>query len=443
MRNEAERENINLVKSFVDSFANESRYAKSVEYIESEDDEKNHYLEAILDCGGYYATITYKSRGSSEGRLYLNIAFWGCDYRFTIYDIFNLFDINDFNLYEFDNCIEPKRINNSLDKLTYIIENYSLDIRNANTSRNISRLIKNRRDDMEAIYYDNISQEEYLNGDYGYVARFLKMPRQKAVSSLSSRVDKGDLTIYEKRLLKYLSNGDNYYDDRGTKGKNFKTARLIVYIPLIALSVVICIVGYFLIKELKFGENAVLIYPNGYNSFIPDYIEYIIFSMFFLSFGLFRIIGRPLVYLLCSDDEKEIAKAKYSDGKGALAVIKKMGIPIALLILSLGLLYYSTADCIGFNEKEIVVKAVDSFTESYDSITVYQVEEWFDASSETSHNSSEEYYYIIEHSNEFYEVPIMSTYSTEGEKFTNQLKAHNIEIHSVMRLENIPNIGTK
>lgn len=443
MNNKAQRQNINLVKSYIDAFVNESRYVKAVEYIESEDDEKNYYLEAVLDCGGYYATITYKSRGLKQGKLYFNIAFSGCDYRFTIYDIFNLFDISDFNVYEFDNCIEEKSINKSLDKLTYIIENYSADIRNANTNKNISRLIKNRRKDMEAIYYDNIYEEEYINGEYDYVARFVKMPRDKAVSNLSSRVNKGDLTIYEKRFLKYLSSSDNYYDSQSNKGRDFKTARLMVYIPVIAFSFVACIVGYFLIKELIFGANAVLTFPNGYTSrgFIPDFIFSIFLSILALSFGLIRIIGRPLVYLLCSADEREIAKAKYSDGKGPLAVIKKISLPVILLALAFGLLCFSNSDCIGFNEKEIVVPGRYGFSESYDNITVYQVEEWFNSYAGVYYDSSEEYYYIIEHNNEFYEVPIMSKYSSEGKEFTDQLKEHNIEIHSVKRIENIPNIN--
>lgn len=442
MNNEEQRKNINLVKSYIDAFIGESRNAKAVEYIESEDDENNHYLEAVLDCAGYYATITYKSWGLKQGKLYFNIAFGGCDYRFTIYDIFNLFDIDDFNVYEFDNCIEEKRINKSLDKLTYIIENYSPDIRNANTNRSISKLINNRRRDMEAIYYDNISKEEYLNGEYDYVARFVKMPRDKAISNLSSRVDKGDLTLYEKRFLKYLSSSDNYYGNEKAKGKDFKTARLIVYIPIFVIAAVICIVGYFVIKELIFGANATIVFTEGYNSrgFIPEFVYNIILSALALYFAMIRIIGRPLVYLLCSADEKEIAKAKYDDGKGALGIVKKIVFPIVALALAVMSLYLSNADCIGFNENEIIVSYADRFTESYDNITVYQVQEWFNEFG-SHYDSSEDYYYIIEHNNEFYEVPIMKTDSIEGKAFTEQLKKHNIEIHSVRYVNEIPNIS--
>lgn len=347
-----------------------------------------------------------------------------------------MFDINDFNVYEFDNCIETKRINKSLDKLTYIIETYSPDIKNANTNKNISKLMKNRRNDMDIIYYDNASKEEYINGDYAYVKKFTKMNKNKAVSNLSGRVDKGRLTIYEKRLLKYLSDGNNYYDSKNTKGKDFKTARLIICVPIIIFAVIICIVGYFLTKDCIFGTKAILVYPNGYTTkgFIPNYIYSILLSFSASSFALIRIIGRPLVYLLCSDDEREIAKVKYSDGKGVFAVIKKIVLPIILLVLAVISLYYSNENCIGFNENEIVVREPNGFTESYDNITVYRVQSRLGIYGEYC-SSPEEYYYIIEHNNKFYDVPTMSTESSEGKAFTTQLNKHGITIHNVKQVK--------
>lgn len=39
MSNEVQRQNINIAKSYIDTFVTQSRYAKTAEYIESKDDE--------------------------------------------------------------------------------------------------------------------------------------------------------------------------------------------------------------------------------------------------------------------------------------------------------------------------------------------------------------------------------------------------------------------
>lgn len=439
MNSKAERKNIDLVKSYIDTYIQNSRYAKTVKYIESDDDEKDHYLEAIMDCTDYYATITYKCFGTKTGEMYLNIAFSGCDYRFTIYDIFNLFDIKDFDLYFFDNCIEEKRINKSLDKLTSAVENYSSDIKNA--GKNISRLIKNRRKDMETIFYENISEEEYYNGDFDYVTKFLKMPRQKALSNLSSRLKDSSLTIYEKRYLKYLNESVTYSGDEKSKGNDFKTARIMVYIPLFLFSVVVCVAGYFILREILFGKNAVVVYVNGLinHGFTPDFVYSIIISVLFVFLGLIRTIGRPIVCFLCSAEEKEIAKAKFSDGKWFLSLLKKIGIPIASFAVASVMLYTVFYDCVGFNDTEMTVPYSDGFSAKYEDIKVYQVENWFNDTGD-HFDSSDGYYYIVDYKTDLYDIPIMYKDTVEGDTFTKMLRDHNVQVESVKYVHDIPDI---
>lgn len=426
-----------LVRELIDSYLLQSRYARSVEYIESDDKDDNHYLEAVMNCGGYYATITYQTFHFTEGKLKLTIAFSGCDYRFTIYDIFNLFNINDFGIYEFDSCIEEKRITKSINALTELIEKYSVDIRNANTNSNVSKLMKNRKADMQAMYYDNISKDDYINGEFDYVKRFAKMPKAKAVSNLSSRVDKGDLTIYEKRLLKYLNDG-NELDVTASKGLDFKKARLIVYASIIFISAVIGAVGYVAISNIMFGSNVVKVDPNGYFSkgLIPDNLQFVLIGIAALSFGLIRVIGRPVIKLLCSDEEKEIAKTKFNTGIGIGGFINKFVVPPVAIIIAVAMIWSSNATYVGFTENEIIIPR--EFSESYENLTVFHPR-LISTDNGAVYSSNEECIYIIEHSDGFYQTAEMDTGSYEEQKFTNQLLEHNVKIVEVEQIKNIPN----
>lgn len=434
MKNNIQSKNIELVKILIDSYLLNSRYAKSVEYIESDDSEQRHYLEAVLDCGGYFATITYESVGYTHGKLYMTLAFSTTDYRFRLYDIFNLFNIKDFNCYDFDDCIEDKRITKSVEALENAIEKYSVDIRKANTGSNLARLMKNRKKDMQAMYYDNISNDEYINGEFEYVSRFTKMPREKAISNLSSRVDKGDLTIYERRLLKYLNDG-NKLESQSTRGCDFKTARISVYSVIAAASIVVGIIVYFVWQGIIFGGDVYKTYPSGLNNrgLIPDFVYSIVISIIAFYAFMVRLIGRPIVKRITF--EKDIARAKFNDKKGVLAVIS--------LFLAVAMSYLANTDCVGFTDSSIIVPEPYGFAEKYEDVTVYRLSYVSDDVGQ-AFDDSDKAAYIIEYGDGlFYEVALMNVGELEEKDFTNQLKKHRIKIVKVKTEDDIPNYSAK
>lgn len=424
-----EQDNINIIKKYLDSFVVSSRYARSVNYVQSDDSQSNNYLEAIFDCGGYYATITYKTFSYTDGELCMHISFSGCDYRFAVYDVFNLFDIQDFNVYDFQNCIEENGIIKSLQSLTEVIEKYSVDFKNANTNRNISTLIKNRKNDMKSMYYDNVQSDDYINGDYSYVLKYSKLSSKKLLSKLSSKSQSGELTLYEKRLLQYLSYSSEKLDEnKKSKGFDFKKAMLIVYIPFGIIAVVIAIAAYFVVKDYTFGANAVTVFFD--DDLIPDYLWSIVISILCAFAFLKLIIGETLIIALCSDDEKDVARAKFNQKNNVKSKIfkaVKAVIVLAIFVASI----MSTTNAVAFGDSQFIAKYDESFVVDYDDMKVYQVQKWYDDFGKY-YSDEEESYYVIEYGdNKFYDVPIMNVDKRSAKTFDKQLKAHNIEVVSV------------
>ena len=426
-----EQINFDIVKDYINSYISQSRYAKSVEFLQSDDEEENNYLEAIINCGGYYATITYKTWSFGEGNIYMNICFSGCDYRFTIYDIFNLYNIEDFNIYDFDNCIEKKSITDALDRLTALIEKYSVDIRNADNNRSISNLMKNRKHDIEALFHGNAEESDLVNGDFSYVTKYHRMSKDKAISKLKAKSNR--LTVYEKRLLDYLSRGNEIEASTGCEFKKLKT---IVYTAIWLISVIAVGAIYFLVKTAVFGNHCITVhFDNG--DILPDYIFNLLISWVGLAIFLIYSAGRPLIVYLCSKEQKDIARAKFNFTGNIKNRLITIITPLIALVVSAAMMYLTTSG-IGFNDKQLVVNYGDSFTANYSEITVYQVEVWVNDNGGISY-SDDEYYYIVKYGQDkLYDVPIMFVDSHNGKTFTEQLEKHNVEIIKVKSPNSIP-----
>ena len=435
MKNDTQVKNVELIKRLVGEYVNNSRYARFIEFVESDDAERNSYFEIIFDCGGYFATVTYKYFAHTEGEIYLTIAFNGCHYRFTLYDIFNLLDINDFNLYSFKNCIEEKGITKAFDAVTSVIEKYTIDIRKCNTPANIAKLMKNRVHDVDVLCSYDADDDDYINGNFDYVRKYSKLSKQKAIDLLNSKKNCGSITIYESRLLNYLNLGNDI--QLKTKGIEFKKARTIVYSAISPFAIAFGIALYFFIERYLFGDNIVKTYPSGLYDrfFLPDYILNIILSILSLFFALVRIIGRPIVKKITF--EKEIARAKFEEKNGFRGIIAKVLVPVISLALAIVVSFAANSDCVVFGEDSIIVPPPNGFSEKYDNINVYLLDHFSDDSNGQVCFSTDSTAYIIEHNGKFYAVPIMNTGEIEERQFTAQLKEHNITVTKVNTAKDI------
>lgn len=429
MKNDTQIKNVELIKRLVGEYVNNSRYARFIEFVESDDSEKNSYLEVIFDCGGYFATLTYKYFAHTEGNIYLTIAFNGCRYRFTLYDIFNLLDIDDFNLYSFNNCIEEKGIAKAFDAVNSAIEKYTVDIRKCNTPANIAKLMKNRVHDVDVLCSYDADDDDYINGNFDYVRKYSKLSKQKAIDLLNSKKNCGNITIYESRLLNYLNLGNDIQSK--TKGLEFKKARVIVYSAISPFAIAFGIALYFFIEWYLFGDNIEKTYPSGLYDrfFLPDYILNIILSILLIFFALVRFLGRPIVKKITF--EKEIARTKFEEKSGFRGIIGKVFVPVISLVLAIVVSFVANTDCVVFGEDSIIVPPPNGFSEKYDNINVYLLDHFSDDSNGQVYFSTDSTAYIIEHNGKFYDVPIMNTGEIEERQFTAQLKEHNITVTKV------------
>ena len=246
--------------------------------------------------------------------------------------------------------------------------------------------------------------------------------------------------------------------------KGFNGNRVKVYIPLFIASMILSLIIYFVFRQMIFGNNAVLVHPRGLvasKGIIPDFILFIVIGTMLLFLAMTRIVGRPIVLKLCNNSEKEIAGEVFGNNSGAKVVLKNIGVSLIAIIFSLYFLIYANSDCIGFNDSSVSVAfpygvnifsdelnnlkpkhrftAYLSQTQCYEKIKVYSVQVWSSDSGEI-HTNDDEYYYIIDFADGFYEVPVMSKDSSEGKIFAELLGENKIEVIEVEHKENIPNI---
>jgi hypothetical protein len=137
-----------------------------------------------------------------------------------------------------------------------------------------------------------------------------------------------------------------------------------------------------------------------------------------------------LIIALCSDDEKDVARAKFNQKNNVKSKIfkaVKAVIVLAIFVASI----MSTTNAVAFGDSQFIAKYDESFVVDYDDMKVYQVQKWYDDFGKY-YSDEEESYYVIEYGdNKFYDVPIMNVDKRSAKTFDKQLKAHNIEVVSV------------
>lgn len=428
-----EEKNINLIKDIISTNVRISSRIRDYEF--SYPTENEQYFEVILRFDSFYATISYELTVDNMGKMTMFICFAGCEYRFSIYEIFNLFDIDDFKVYEFPYCINSDRINNALSQLFGALDIYYNDISKATSNKCTNRLIKTRRRDMDIRFKGYPEEDDYINGEFNYASFYHRIPRERAIANLEGLEEENRITKYEKRLLEYLKLGYDVCDEKSAGfGTSYKMARVYMYCINAIIALVTMLILYPLLKERIFGANA----------YVFNFDESA-FTMVLNSFGIGGIalfvglntgIGKLFTYLICASFDKDVAKAKLGLNNNA----RDIGINLAKAIVPLlvcGVMLYSYSLNMSLTDTHFVVSKSDDIVIAFEDMEVYQPEHW----TENSNISyADDYYklYIKYGEDKYYVMPEASIDDKGTSHFVETLKDKGVEIHYVDTTKDIP-----
>lgn len=427
-----QEKNINLIKSVVESKVQIMSRIKDFEF--SYPTDTDQYFEAILRFDSFYATISYELNGSNDGKITMFLCFDGCEYRFSIYEIFNLFDIDDFNIYEFDYCINSERINNALSKLFCGLDIYHNDISKANTNKCTNKLIKSRQRDMQIRFKGYAEKENLVDGEFNYVSFYHKIPRDRAIANLESLEAENKLTKYEQRLLKYLNQGFDVYDAKSSFGTSYKMARFYMYGINAILALAAMLILYPFVKESAFGSNA----------YVFNFDESP-FTMVLNSFGIGGValfvglntgIGKVFSYLICAPYERDVARAKLGLNRNTRDIgINLVKVVVPLLVC--GVMLYSYTLNMSLTDTQFVADNSENIVIDFEDMEVYQPEHW------TEHNNTsyaDDYYklFIKYGDDQYYVMPEASVDDNSTQHFVKTLKEKGVKINFVDTVNDIP-----
>lgn len=251
-KTDADIQIIEKIKECINRYSSASNLIRNVEFEELADKDSLRF-SCKIDFGDFEETVVYYSAMlMTEHMIDAEFVYKNSSYIYTFYDIFNLFDIDDFNLYyarDMLSCDDVEKIINDIFNATEKYFNY---IEKAGTSKYLPKLIKNYETDMTAVMGGNDWEGEeiydpfILPFNHPYFSVYDGRITLKLHKKLQKRNSKGELElIYEKRLLKYLEKGlKNERKEVTNKAdflKLYKRKTVLIYFLIFLISLAVCI----------------------------------------------------------------------------------------------------------------------------------------------------------------------------------------------------------
>ena len=262
---------INCIKDYLNQYYTKSNLIKNIEFSENSMGDFLCFI-AKLDYGSFTQLIEYRpSTQFKQNFIDVNFCFKKSKNIYTFYDIFNLFDIDDFNLYYYEGVLSVGDMENALNEILNATDEYFHYFVKAQTPEYFPQLEKNYEADLSNAYgrygIDDWKEEEEetwfppMNHPLNTFADGQITP--KMIEELKELdAEDGLATIYERRLLKYLeSNPDftrkNLFDKEGFQ-KLYKKAFLKAYGLLCLISIAFAFALTFIVHAAIFRDAIIL-----------------------------------------------------------------------------------------------------------------------------------------------------------------------------------------
>lgn len=384
--------NISKIRNCVNRFSAKVNFVTRVAYEEQEDDDCMRFT-VKLDCGSFEERIVYYPNSLlSNSGVDVEFSFENSDYVYTFYDIFNLFDIDDFNLYYYEDLANPEEINNAVKNIFDATEKYLYYINKAQTDEYLPLLEKNYETDMNTVTGDDSWKNEGkdllllpLNHPvYSYADGEITPKLHKKLQKENA---KGDLnTIYEKRLLAYLDSGKTFERKELKRKKSFNKAyfrsqTIIVMIAFIVSFVVITAVA-FIVRLTIFngaefcGEREMI--SIGKIS-IPIVIIVTAFSASLFTAAFWLVFGKILIVNRMPENMKKRAEYEYDsyiEWRHKYPELYRLSLSLVCIAAAVFMLFFSAHD-IGYYDDYVKFSDSSSFkivTAEYENLNIYKVQ---------------------------------------------------------------------
>ncbi|MBE6720039.1 MAG: hypothetical protein E7571_05210 [Ruminococcaceae bacterium] len=451
---------------FFKGYINASVIDKPVDYL-TKHTKYEYVLSAVIDYGDFKAKIIFSpTLHPLANFLDLKLIYPDSPYEFSIFDVFNLFDIQDFRQYYYEDITTKTELQQGLDELFEVIEKYHYDIKKAGEGDNLLRLTENFEADWNSVTDDDSEWKEDMKNDelfidlvHPYFTHASDTNTKKMLSRMQKKNAKGKLdTLYEHRLLNYLESG-NEFDTSETAQKNVDDRQYNRFNLALNLAVfAACVCTFLLIFLIRYitafsGGNIIAEGETFGRIFVP-YASLIIISLasgLLISIVIKAIFGRKLIAGFAPQDKKVLYKEKYElkfKGENKYHKIARAGACFFLSAFSLALVYVILITT-GFADYGDSVKFSDGakyVTVQKSDLEIYEVEGYYnDAEGKTdyeSYDGDNEYYIVADNSEHNHYVFTSVPKGSEPYEFIESMrKDWGAEVQTVKAEEDIKGIG--
>ncbi len=318
--NELQKKNIECFKHCCNNYYNASAGIKSLDFKEYTGDSQ-YILCAAFDCGSFTQRISYQLFSWLLPACTIDTDFFanGCDYPFTLYDIFNLFDINDFDLYYFPECISESLIKKAFIKLTDASDNYYSYIKKAFSQDYFSTLLSNYESDQLAVagaeWKKELSEPFYICSSHPYFTSAADCIIENGTASAEHIIYNEEYsTLYERRLFRYFDNDGETsakHISRSAELENrYFRLKTIVKLLICVASMVVVIMAVLLNSLIVFsGADYVYSLNEGLRSGFG--IILLIFSVIAFAVAFSMLFTKHILILITPKDIREEVMEKY------------------------------------------------------------------------------------------------------------------------------------
>ena len=415
---------INNFKIYINKYTGLTNYIQSVDF-EEESDKDSFRVIANLDCGAFKQRIIYYPEMLFEEHFIdTEFQFDNSEYIYRFYDIFNLFDIDDFKLYYYGGLMSMEDVEKAVKDIFEATEKYFSEIEKAGSEVYLSDLEKNYETDMKNSYGSDDWKED-LKDD---ISLFLVPPNhpllsfadgqlnQKAIKKLKKKNEKGKLdTIYEKRLLKYIEAGNTVERKNIVDNEAFEK---LYSRKILATNLIIFLITFVVLFIVSFVCHAVLfkgavVFTGTYEIFglslsLPlDRIALCAFSAFAITIDIAILFGIKLVMKKMPDEMKNKAGVKYDkDSKNEYGKFSKLiAIVGGIFVFLLGIAsFFASVEDVGYydNYVKFPIGIFGVGDVNYEDLEIYKVKGYYDGDDEYVLNENE--YAISDNKGNYYSI---------------------------------------
>lgn len=346
---------------------------------------------AVIDYGDFELFISYVQNENIDVIDY-KLKFSNSEIYFNFYEIFNVFDIDDFDLYTFFGDFDKEALYEIIKKADDTVTKYYSKLKIVADEPNLLHELENDvidcfnaeygyfddndKEDLEykeELYNDAISLYGFSEEIQGYATVYERKNLHKRLKACNKN---NLLNLYEKRLLKFLDNGGELPN---TKIRNDSLFSGYLLKGISVVSMIVCaiiIILYFVINKIIYNGAEVYFEENH----IRDSILFGVISIFFICTFVFLLLGKSVLSLFTPKEDRNWFKRKFLWEFNLVNKSKwnKVASIIAIIFcILIGLLFYSFLfDNVGYYDDYVRFGVTNSFTIvdiQYEDLKIYKV----------------------------------------------------------------------